>query len=183
MALIFDNFSGLFQCVAFDFIVNSLKNTAAKNKLLLLDSCHSGTTLDMDESNSKSNTNSPNNQRGSGAIAVKQKQTFKVSEVISSLFDNFLSTSGVTILSASSGSDVAFEYKNSGNGAFTASYIQLLIEKISNGGFLSNEDFKHSIDLNKEFINDFFKKVMIATDNKQIPDIKEINDKVEIKIW
>ena len=169
--------------IAFDFIVNSLKNTAAKNKLLLLDSCHSGTTLDMDESNSKSNTNSSNNQRGSGAIAVKQKQTFKVSEVISSLFDNFLSTSGVTILSASSGSDVAFEYKNSGNGAFTASYIQLLIEKISNGGFLSNEDFKHSIDLNKEFIIEFFKKVMIATDNKQVPDIREINDNAQIKVW
>jgi hypothetical protein len=171
--------------IAFEFIVNSLKNTTAKNKLLLLDSCHSGTTLDMDESNSKSNSNTSalNNQRGSGAIAVKQKQTFKVSEVISSLFDNFLSTSGVTILSASSGSDVAFEYKNSGNGAFTASYIQLLIEKISNGGFLSNEDFKHSIDLNKEFINEFFKKVMIATDNKQVPDVREINDNAQIKVW
>lgn len=171
--------------ISFEFIVNSLKNTTAKNKLLLLDSCHSGTTLDMDESNSKSNTNTSasNNQRGSGAIAVKQKQTFKVSEVISSLFDNFLSTSGVTILSASSGSDVAFENKSSGNGAFTSSFIQLLIEKMSNGVFLQNEDFKRSIDLNKEFINDFFKKVMIATDNKQIPDIKEINDKVEIKIW
>jgi hypothetical protein len=170
--------------IAFEFIINSLKNVPTKNKLLLLDSCHSGTTLDMTASNSKPKTTNPvNNQRGSGAIAVNQKTAFKVSEVISSLFDNFLSTSGVTILSASSGYDVAFEYKKSGNGAFTASYIQLLTEKMSNRGFLEKEDLIRPIDLNKEFITDFFKKVMITTDNKQVPDLREINDNATIKIW
>lgn len=170
--------------ISFELIVNSLKNTPAKNKLLLLDSCHSGNTLDMNNTNAKSEIqNATKNQRGSGSISVNQKPTFKVSEVISSLFENFLSTSGVTILSASSGSDVAYEYQNSGNGAYTASYIQLLKEKLNNGLTLDAEDFKHPIDLNKEFITDFFKKVMIATDNKQVPDIREINDDAEIKIW
>jgi hypothetical protein len=170
--------------IAFEFIVNCLKNVPAKNKLLLLDSCHSGTTLDMTASKVKPTTPNPsNNQRGSGAIAVNQKTTFKVSEVISSLFDNFLSTSGVTILSASSGYDVAFEYKKSGNGAFTASYIELLMEKMNSRGYLQKEDFERSIDLNKEFITDFFKKVMISTDNKQVPDIREINDNATIKLW
>lgn len=171
--------------IAFEFIVNSLKNTPAKNKLLLMDSCHSGTTLDMVATdNAKPNpTGTTNNQRGSGAIAVNQKPTFKLSEVISSLFDNLLSTSGVTILSASSGADVAYEYKNSGNGAFTASYMQSIIEKLNPGTTLEADDFTRPLDLSKEFISDFFKKVMLATDNKQIPDLREINDKAIIKLW
>lgn len=170
--------------IAFDFIVNSLKNTPAKNKLLLLDSCHSGTTLDISGPNSNSKVVIPsNNKRGSGATAVNQKPTYKVSEVISSLFDNFLSTSGVTILSASSGSDVAYEYKNVGNGAFTASFTELLKEKLKSGITLEAEDFTRPIVLNKDFITEFFKRVMITTENKQVPDIREINDKSEIKIW
>jgi hypothetical protein len=172
--------------IAFELIVNSLKNTSAKNKFLLLDSCHSGTTLDMDATNSNGTTSSSlKNQRGSGAIAVNQKPKFKVSEVISSLFDNFLSTSGVTILSASSGSDVAYEYKNSGNGAFTASYIAELKENLNAGSILSldAEELKRPIILSKEYIKKFFKQVMDATDNKQVPDIREINDEVIIKLW
>ena len=172
--------------IAFELIVNSLKNTSAKNKLLLLDSCHSGTTLDMDATNSNGTTSSSSkNQRGSGAIAVNQKPKFKVSEVISSLFDNFLSTSGVTILSASSGSDVAYEYKNSGNGAFTASYIETLKENLNAGSILSLdvEKLQRPQSLNNEFITKFFKKVLLATDNRQVPDIREINEKSEIKIW
>lgn len=175
--------------ISFEFIVNSLKNNPAKNKLLLLDSCHSGTTLDMVANNTNPNSNSnksssSKNQRGSDAIAVNQKPTFKVSEVISSLFENFLSTSGVTILSASSGSDVAYEYKKSGNGAFTASYIESLIEKLKAGSILLDEEkLKWPEALDNEFITEFFKKVLLATDNKQVPDIREINDKVEIKIW
>jgi hypothetical protein len=172
--------------ISFELIVNSLKNTTAKNKLLLLDSCHSGTTLDMEmnSSNTKA-TNQQKNQRGSGAIAVNQKPKFKVSEVISSLFDNFLSTSGVTILSASSGSDVAYEYKNSGNGAFTASFIELLKEKLNAGSILplDAEKLKLPQTLNNEFITEFFKKVLLATDNKQLPDIREINNLSEIKLW
>jgi transcription termination factor NusB len=173
--------------IAFELIVNSLKNTSAKSKLLLLDSCHSGTTLDMEATNSNTNNTSPTSikQRGSGAIAVNQKPKFKVSDVISSLFENFLSTSGITILSASSGSDVAYEFKNSGNGAFTASFITLLKERLNAGSILSldAEKLKRPQDLNNEFISDFFKKVLLATDNKQVPDIREINDNVEIKIW
>ena len=175
--------------IAFELIINSLKNSAAKNKLLLLDSCHSGNTLDMSATKTQTNTsNTEKNQRGSGAIAISQKPKFKVSEVISSLFDNFLSTSGVTILSASSGSDVAYEYKKTGNGAFTAAFIEALKEKFSSGVSgsilpLDAEKLKRPQVLNNEFINEFFKKVLLATDNKQVPDIREINDKAEIKLW
>ena len=172
--------------IAFELIVNSLKNTPAKNKLLLLDSCHSGTILDIEATNSSTKTTTKEkNQRGSGAIAVNQKPKFKVSEVISSLFENFLSTSGVTILSAASGSDVAYEYKNSGNGAFTASYLEVLKERLKAGSILplDLEKLNRPQVLNNEFITDLFKKVLLATDNKQVPDIREINERAEIKIW
>lgn len=174
--------------ISFEFIVNSLKNAPASNKLLLMDSCHSGNTLDETDgvinSAVKSNTIASNTQRGSIARSTKQEGNFKVSEVVTSLFENFLSTSGVTILSASSGSDVAYENKKQGNGAFTFAYIELLKAKFdSNGNPLKKEDLEKSIPLTKDYISEFFKNVMDITQNKQVPDLREINEKSEIKLW
>jgi hypothetical protein len=171
--------------LSFDFIVSCLKNSASKNKLLLMDSCHSGSTLDAIEvSKNTTNESDTTNQRGSiGSSSVKNDAGFKVSDIISTLFDDFLSNSGVTILSASSGSDVAYENKKLGNGAFTSAYISLIKSKFNNIGIVKSNDLKISIPLTKEYISDFFKNVMILTQNKQMPDIREINDFATIKIW
>jgi hypothetical protein len=171
--------------ISFDLLVNSLKNAPATNKLLLMDTCHSGNTLD--EISTAANTSSGqsnSDQRGSTGNATKNQNNFKVSDIVNSLFENFLSTSGVTILSASSGSDVAYENKQLGNGAFTASYIKLLKSKLYSGVVSrSKEDLEKSISLTKEDISELFKQVMSTTNNKQVPDLREINEKSELKLW
>jgi hypothetical protein len=171
--------------VSFDLLINSLKNAPATNKLLLMDTCHSGNTLD--EISTAANTSSGesnSDQRGSTGNATKNQTNFKVSDIVNSLFENFLSTSGVTILSASSGSDVAYENKQLGNGAFTASYIKLLKSKLYSGVVsMSKEDLEKSISLTKEDITELFKEVMSTTNNKQVPDLREINDKSILKMW
>ncbi len=171
--------------LSFDFIVNSFKNSNSNNKLLLMDSCHSGNTFD-EAQGTKTTTEKTKNKDQRGAIGnstTKNNTGFKVSEIVSTLFDDFLSNSGVTILSASSGSDVAYENKTLGNGAFTSAYIALLKSKFPSSENLKSENLKMSIPFTKEYVSEFFKNVMTLTDNKQVPDLREINDLTKIKIW
>jgi hypothetical protein len=147
--------------LSFDFIINSMKNSSAYNKLLLMDSCHSGNTLDeLEGTKNSSEENINKEQRGSKGNSTIKNSGFKVSEIVSTLFDDFLSNSGVTILSASSGSDVAYENKTLGNGAFTSAYITLLKNKFPRSGNLKSDNLKIAIPLTKEYISEFFKNVM-----------------------
>ncbi|GAA4282171.1 caspase family protein [Gaetbulibacter aestuarii] len=171
--------------VSLNTIVESLKVIPSKNKLLLMDSCHSGNTLDMDNSGTVIvNTNSNLNQRGSKAKSTSKNSDFKVSDVISTLFEDFLSTSGITIVSASSGEDVAYENKAIGNGAFTSAYIKLLKKELMGNGYIIDEsNLKQSIDLNNEVIEALMKDVMIITNGKQVPDLRELNKSSHLKMW
>ena len=96
--------------ISFNTIIENLKRANSYNIMLLMDSCHSGNTLDIDSKTvaSEKSTNDPN-QRGSKSRRANSKSKFKVSDVISDLFEDFLSKSGVTVISASSGEDVAYE--------------------------------------------------------------------------
>lgn len=169
--------------LAFKTIVNALSNSKANQKLLLMDTCHSGNTLDLDTETTTSNTKEEGQR---GAIAVsgnKQKTNFKLSTIVSSLFTDFLSTSGVTILSASSGGDVAFENKELGNGAFTTAYLKTLQQQLAGIGFINNEKLQQSIPLNDNFIDNVLKEVIQLTNGKQIPDVREQNKNVVIRVW
>jgi hypothetical protein len=101
---------------------------------------------------------------------------------VSTLFDDFLSKSGVTILSASSGSDVAYENKDLSNGAFTSAYLKVLKSKFGSY-FLDAEKVKKTIPLTDGFISEVLKEVIVLTKGKQVPDIREINKNVIIKAW
>jgi len=171
--------------IPFQLIVESLKSSNAKHKLLLMDSCHSGNTLDLIENGDlivekKSNAN----QRGSKAKSSKGNSNIKVSDIISTLFDNFLSTSGVTIISASSGADVAYENKDLGNGAFTSAYIEILKDKLRVQSSSSDSSIiNQPISLTNDLISEILKKVILLTNGKQVPDLREVNQQSELKMW
>ncbi|WP_338378604.1 caspase family protein [uncultured Flavobacterium sp.] len=169
--------------VGFDFIINKLKESPSKNKLLLMDSCHSGNTLDLASSETNtSNEPAAKGERGSKSKATNQKKSFKMSDMVNSVFDDFLSTSGVTILSASSGGDVAYENETLGNGAFTTAYLKVLDSKL--GGFLKTEEnTKQDVVLTENIISEIMKEVANLTNGKQIPDIREMNKNVALKLW
>lgn len=171
--------------IPFNSIIESLKKSNAINKLLLMDSCHSGNTLDVIKGSETSVVEKKEaNQRGSKAKSTSPKSKFKVSNIVTTLFEDFLSTSGVTIISASSGADVAYENKELGNGAFTSAYINLLKKEIKGINYSIDEtDLKKSISLTKEQISEIFKEVMILTNGKQVPDLREINESSDIKLW
>lgn len=169
--------------IGFEFLIEQLKSLPTKNKLLLMDTCHSGNTLDL-ETSTNSNAAEKGNMgvRGSISKGINQKTAFKLSDVVYSVFDNFLSTSGVTILSASSGGDVAYENENLGNGAFTTAYLKVLREKMTYL-VLREENTKRELLLNDDIIAKIMSEVANLTHGKQIPDIREINSTAQIKLW
>ena len=168
--------------VAFNTIINGLAITKASQKLLLMDTCHAGNTLDIDETNQQKTTVIEKGKRGTITESNKKAPKFKVSEIVSTLFDDFLSKSGVTILSASSGADVAYENKELSNGAFTSAYLKVLKSKFP-AFSLSKEDVQKTIPLTEDFIAEVLKEVMLLTNGKQVPDIREVNKNVIIKAW
>lgn len=178
--------------IAFQTIVESLKTSPATNKLLLMDSCHSGNTLDLiGESDIIATSGPENGKRGSKATSTSKKGDFKVSDIVKSLFEDFLSKSGVTIISASTGGDLAIEGIDPtrqpyyGNGAFTYSYIKTLKEKMKGSSlYLSDEKtLKKEVPLTDGFITEVLKKVVVLTKGKQVPDLREDNEMVNIKLW
>lgn len=168
--------------VHFKTIIEGLAKSKATQKLLLMDTCHSGNTLDMVTNNKSSTSEShKNGQRGSVSTSRKKNIKFKLSNMVSSLFDDFLSTSGVTILSASSGEDVAYENKKLGNGAFTTAYLKVLHARMQQLNFNVSND--KVITLDDDFIKQVMKEVIQITNGKQVPDLREVNEDIKIKVW
>src|SRR5690606_6548910 len=159
--------------LSFQELIAGFDGSQSANKLLLMDSCHSGNTLDLIENNTVANTHDPSgNNRGSVGVDSANKSDYKVSSIVKTLFDDFLSKSGVTVISAASGGDLAQEgtstQKFKGNGAFTYAYLQVLKDNFS-GIFMSEEKMKQSLPLTQEFVNELMKQVMLLTDGKQVP--------------
>jgi len=171
--------------VPLESILRSITETTSNNKLLLMDSCHSGNTLDIDSKTMVSaDSDHDSTQRGSKSRSVGPQNDFKVSDVISGLFEDFLSQSGVTIISASSGADVAYENETMGNGAFTSAYISLLKERLlSNYTYDGKDNYELSVDIDEEGIDYLLREVMQLTNGKQLPDLRELNTSSNLKMW
>ncbi|KQC33331.1 hypothetical protein AAU57_08400 [Nonlabens sp. YIK11] len=178
----FNNVTG--RGLSFDDIINYLGETKSTKMLLLMDTCHSGNTLDMEDYEiTKANPNPNEGERGGIAKRVGKKENpIKVSDVVTTLFDNLNTVNGVTVLSASSGQDVAFEARDLSNGAFTTAFMQQVKSGLS-GTMQLEPDYNSELTLSPEFINNLRVKVLQLTNNKQEMDIRERNELTTIRLW
>ncbi|MAO41984.1 MAG: hypothetical protein CMF32_00855 [Leeuwenhoekiella sp.] len=168
--------------VSFDAIIASLGETQSTKMLLLMDTCHSGNTLDMD-AYEITQTKGKDGERGRIAKKIgKTKNPIKVSDVVTTLFDNLNTVNGVTVLAASSGQDVAFEARDLSNGAFTTAYLQEVKSRSNNSMQLQAEDVP-AVSLSPKFISDLRVKILELTHNKQEMDIRERNELTTIRLW
>src|SRR3546814_720680 len=129
-------------------------------------------------------TGGQNGERGSKSIRSRSSGKNDIATLITTLFDNFTSSSGLTILSASAGTDVAYENPSLSNGAFTTSFLDALNNELKKGSlFLDPAAFDRPVILTDKLINRIQKKVIQVTNKKQTPDIREMNPDVQIAIW
>lgn len=172
--------------IAFESIISNLKKAPARNKLLILDTCHSGNTLDV-ENQTKAKVSHLNvGARGSEAIKLKEPK-YKVSDIAKYLLKDFFFTSGVTIISAASGGDLALEHPGWGNGALTKSYMEIIKKKLyPTMGWtelLKNEDLKKPVKMDQTFIDELLYEVQKVTNGKQVPDLRENTKEANIYVW
>ncbi len=165
--------------IAYSDITAYLKKRPSLRKLLIMDTCHSGDVFSEELSGEKSAYAAAKDKEKRGVIVGKNRQSKneRISDVISLLFDDTHTSSGITVLAASSGSDVAYENKEISNGALTAAYI----EEVDQRFLLDNNAIKGS--LTSDFLYNIQKKVIVNTGGKQIPNIREMNKLSNISIW
>ena len=167
--------------VSFNTIIDLLNESPSIQKLLIMDTCHAGNTLDLDNY-AFTNEQTVDGERGTITKSKsKNKDDLKISTVVNSIFDNFVSKTGITVLSASTGENVAYEYENLNNGAFTKSILDILEENIDSNYQYSYTPNKFYFDSN--FVGKLQKALSEKTNNKQKLDLREINNLVKIRLW
>jgi len=164
-------------------IISYLKKIKAVRKLLIMDSCHSGDIFEKEDKQLAVNQTSDKDKRGVTALSYDNSYEEKVSEIMAQLFDNTSSQNGITVFSASAGTDVAYESKILSNGAFTTAFIAN-IENVFKD-FLGNIDTKKQqpLSLTDNFIYELQKTVISSTQNKQLPNVREFNKLSGIRLW
>jgi len=110
--------------VSYAQIEELLDSIPARKKLLLLDACHSG---EIDSSYTPifiSDIVSKKDKRGIDVIEIEETTGEKqINFLIESLFSNLNSGTGAFVISASAGSEYAFETEQTG-GVFTYSFLE-----------------------------------------------------------
>jgi len=170
--------------VALQEIIEEISKSSANRKLLMIDACHSGNVFEHIDIDTTHMTAGQSGERGSKAIRSQTAGQIDVATVINTMFDNFTSSSGLTILSASAGTDVAYENPSLSNGAFTTAFLNTLINELKHGRILlDTSTLDQPVILTDPLINRIQKEVIQVTNRKQTPDIREINSDVQIAIW
>lgn len=165
----------------YDQLEQILNETAARQKLLLIDACHSGLVDKENVVNAKSVVLTEDSTNG--AINIKEKRgiqpkvTQKVDEantfsLMQNMFADFSNDNGIVVISAAGGLEYALESARWNNGVFTYSVLKGLegaADKELNGG---NNDKKVSV---QELMRYVSTMVPELTKGKQQPTSRREN--------
>ncbi|MEO8149761.1 MAG: caspase family protein [Bacteroidia bacterium] len=169
----------------YDDLESLLDSIPARNKLLLLDACHSG-EVDKEGTKIISDTlkSAQDNKLAENVKAIKGKRGVEVIntnsmrwqnsfELMQILFADISKGSGAVVISAAGGMEYAFEDKKWNNGVFTYSVLKCLEEKGTN-----KEGIKVSV--LKDYVTE---KVSSLTNGQQKPTSRKENLENNFKVW
>lgn len=165
----------------YDDLESLLSETQSRQKLLLIDACHSGlldkeslmatTGSGFDRNNNMSET--VRNTRSSIKIKPTQINASATFNLMQDLFADFSGNNGIAVISAAGGLEYAFESSSWNNGVFTYCVINALDEKTAdkeqNGG---NADRKISVQELSRYVSN---QVLKLTQGKQKPASRREN--------
>ncbi|BDS13358.1 caspase family protein [Aureispira anguillae] len=166
----------------YDAINHILDGMACRNRLIMIDACHSG-EVDKDEAVTRSsiaatNTNVSINHK-SGTTLVRPKAGLKNSfTYMKTLFGDVSKGTGATVISAAGGYEFALESEDWNNGVFTYAILQGL----TSGDADRNRDGLVYVSELKDYVT---LQVVALTDGKQHPTTRSentLNDFVLFKV-
>lgn len=157
-----------------------MDNIPSRNKLLMIDACHSG-EIDKEDiaiGNAKKQTNEDLNFRGGSKLTLfeKQKGLENTFEMMKQMFVDLRISTGATVISSAGATDKALEANAWNNGAFTYSVLQGL------GGMHAdaNRDGKISLSELQKYV---IIEVPILTKDMQKPVSRMENLLNDMRIW
>lgn len=164
----------------YDEIEGILDGIPARNKLLLMDACHSG-EVDKDDDFATDDKNSEDDTRGVTMFTNKNKNKPKTGlrnsfELMRLLFADLKKGTGTVVISAASGSGYALEIEKIENGIFT----YCLINGIQKGKADTNKDKIISV---SELRNYIFNGVKELSNGKQQPTSRQENLMNDFRVW
>ncbi|MEW6468702.1 MAG: caspase family protein [Bacteroidota bacterium] len=162
----------------YDVFEKMVDSIPCRNRLVLIDACHSG-EVDKEDTEVLASNNNPNvtSNARSGNLTVKPKAGLKNSfEYMQALFTDVQKGTGATIISAAGGMEFALESKDWNNGVFTYS----IMKGLDTGGADLNKDGKIVVSELRRFVGDM---VFELTNGSQRPTTRKENTGNDFAIY
>jgi len=166
---------------AYDILEEMIINSRCRNKLLFMDTCHSG-ELDKDEVVGVKEAAKMSGQvafRSGGGIIQYKEDAFGLEntlELSKNLFGDLRKGTGATIIAAAGGTEFALEGLGSSNGLFTSS----MMEGVKTRRADLNRDRMYTVSEFRQYISD---RVVNLSRGQQVPTSREENLKNDFRIY
>jgi len=165
--------------LSYDLFVDLVDAIPARNKLILMDACHSG-EVDKDELEvigSETKVEADITFRAiPGGTAVKTIGLNNSFEIMKQLFSDLRKSNGTTVISSAGGAEYAMEGDQWKNGVFTYCLQKALKDKRAD----VNKDGKISLSELQVYLEE---QVMLLTNGKQRPSSRVENISNDWQIW
>lgn len=152
-----------------------------RNKVLMMDTCHSGELDDDDVEEATAQTKAVGSVafRSAGALVKLKENSFGLEntlELSKALFGDMRKGTGATVISAAGGTEFAAEGVNSANGLFTASFIEGIKTRYADW----NRDRSYTVSEMRNFVT---KQVIQKSNGNQVPTSREENIKNDFRLY
>ena len=165
----------------YDRIEALLDGIPCRNKLLLMDTCHSGEldADDVEDANETAVSTGSVSFRSTGKLIQMKQNSFGLAntlELSKSLFGDLKKGTGATVISAAGGTEFALEGLNSTNGLFTSTLIQGIRTRRAD----LDRNRTYTISEIQEYVSE---QVIKMSKGKQVPTSREENVKNDFSIY
>ncbi len=166
--------------VPYELLESLLSITKAYEKLLIMDTCHSG-ELDKEEVEEGKNedVNLGDVEFRAVGVSVREKEGFgmeNTKELMDEMFADVRKGTGATVISSAGGAEFAMESPEWNNGLFTYCLLNGLTSK--------EADANHNNEITVSELRDHvYKKVTELSNGKQKPTARSENLSVDYRIW
>ncbi len=166
--------------VSYEMLESLLSLTKAYEKLLIMDTCHSG-ELDKEEVEEGKNedVNLGDVEFRAVGVSVREKEGFgmeNTKELMDEMFADVRKGTGATVISSAGGAEYAMESSEWKNGLFTYCLLEGLTSKKAD----ANRDNEINVSEIRSYV---YEQVTLLSNGKQKPTARSENLSVDYRIW